>query len=87
MDQVRRCNRASAAAGVCRDRELTKTAASFHHHRKRSRAILLRLIPCCLAALLGSVAVDQPRADNGLTPQDTERSDTSAQPRSHRSKP
>ena len=64
MDQVRRCNRTAGVIVPHCDRELTTTVAS-PYHGKRSGAVLLRLIPFCLAALLVSVAVDQSRADNG----------------------
>ena len=74
MDHWWRSNGAFAALGSFADRQFTEVAAPFHSKRQGSGAMTPRLLSFWLAVLLGSVAIDQSKADGGLAPQNRERS-------------
>ena len=74
MDHWWRSSRAFAALGSFADRQLREMAAPFHSKRQGSGAMTPRLLSFWLAVLLGSVAIDQSKADDGLAPQNSERS-------------
>jgi predicted nucleic acid-binding Zn-ribbon protein len=74
MDHWRRFNGAFTALGWFADRQFTEVAAPFHSKRQGSGAMTPRLLSFWLALLLGSVAIDQSKADDGLAPQNRERS-------------
>jgi DNA repair exonuclease SbcCD ATPase subunit len=74
MDHWRRSNGAFAALGWFADRQSTEVAAPFHSKRQGSGAMTPGLLSFWLALLLGSVAIDQSKADDGLAPQNRERS-------------
>jgi hypothetical protein len=74
MDHWWICKRAFVARASFADRQLTEVAAPISCRRRGSGAMTPRLLSFWLAALLGSAAIDQSKADGGLAPQNRQSS-------------
>ncbi len=71
MDHWLRSKQAFATLGSFADRQLTGVAAPFHNRYPGFGPLSRRLPSFWLAALLGSAAIDQSKADDGLAPQNS----------------